>query len=127
MDCDFHSGFFVRHPLADSTDTDGLTVIERDRNGVPCFACYFEAMFAALPDGGVDMAQVDVSELDDATIAYVVRTGAAMGYLADALGYIMARAMSRPEEIVPIFTNRLRQAIATACEDLAADGVAPYV
>jgi hypothetical protein len=123
----FHTGFFVAHDHDDKAPAEGLTVIERDRNGVPCFACFFEAMFEAMPMETLDMSKVDTSELEPDVIAYVLRIGASLGYLADALAWVMARALSNPEHTVPIFVDRLSQAIKRSSEDLAAEGVEPVL
>jgi hypothetical protein len=122
----FHSGFFIEHDHP-GAPAEGLTVIERDRNGVPCFACYFEALFDAVPVEHFDLSQVDTSELSPQVTAYVVRNGVAFGYLADAIAYVIARSMHHPDAIVPIFADRLSKSLADARAELDGLGIEAHV
>lgn len=123
----FHSGFFVAHDQDDTAPTEGLSIIERDRNGLPCFACFFELLFEAMPAEALAVPPVDTSELTPDVTAYVVRFGATLGYLADALGWIMARAMTSPETTVPVFVGRLTEALEHARAALAEAGQEPVI
>jgi hypothetical protein len=110
---DFHTGYFVKHE-ADKLPPEDLTLIARDKNGVPCFACYFEAMFEAAPMQDVDLSQIDTDGLEADVAAYVVRAGATLGYLADSLADVMVRAVFEPANLVPIFAKRLAEAVDRA-------------
>jgi hypothetical protein len=122
----FHSGFFVRHEKGGHPED--LVTIERDDNGMPCFACFFEAMFESLPlDKYKELARIDVSGLEDDIGALAVRTGATFAYLADAIAWVLARGLSVPEETVPLLVDRLYKAIKIAVDDMQAEGVEPLV
>lgn len=117
----FHDGFFAAH----QPGTALPVTVERDANGAPCFACYFETLFDAVSVDGIDVSQVDTSELDPVAVAEVVRLAAALGYLAETLAYVIARGFEAPEQIVPIFAGRLGAAVARVRDELADAGVAP--
>jgi hypothetical protein len=124
----FHSGFFVKHDHDETAPPEGLTVIERDANGMPCFACFFEAMFESLPiDQYKALAKIDISGLEDDIGPLAVRIGATVAYLADAIAWVLARGLSVPEETVPLLADRLHKALKIAVDDMEAEGVEPLV
>lgn len=100
-----------RHP-DDVHDSERLTVIEANRDGLPCFGCYFGALFATFTPKQLASIPVEDEDAPPEQVEYARRFVAAMAYIADCIAALAVDAAGEHAGDVHLaFLSRLRNMI----------------
>jgi hypothetical protein len=94
-------------------DSRIMTHIEADRDGQPCFGCYFGAVFDSLRPEQLNKIAIDPEEDDDPQEReYARRFGATLAYLADGIAAMSVNAAGPDaQELLEVFLERLNNMV----------------
>jgi hypothetical protein len=88
-------------------DSDTVTHLHADRDGLPCFGCYFSAVYDALRED--QLYEIKIKPGEDPHQAEIARRlGSALAYMADGIAAITMHAAGEDAEaLLAVFTERL--------------------
>lgn len=97
--------------MTDRHDTEKVTRIHADPDGLPCFGCYFGAVYDALRED--QLYEVKIGPGDDPRQAEIARRiGGTLAYMADGIAAVVMHALgAEAPELVDVFTERVRNMV----------------
>jgi hypothetical protein len=90
------------------------TVLHQDEVGMPCFDCYFKALYQAAPDDMLAVLAAEPSTVPPEDVEHGDRIALTMAYLADSIGATLVYLYDDPEPSMDLFFRMLRDAVAQA-------------
>ena len=103
-------------------DTGTVTRINADGDGLPCFGCYFGAVYDALRPEHLSTAEPEPGT-DDEEAEVARRLGGTLAYLADGIAAITVNAAgAEAAELLEVFMERVRNMVTLVqapCDDQA--------
>lgn len=87
-----------------------FVVIDRDKRGLPCFGCYFGALFEAFePHMLANISLGDLEGVPPEVAEFSRRFGATLSHVADALAAIVAdTSRGDTDYVLGVFVKRLQ-------------------
>lgn len=101
-------------------DNGGGTRIHADRDGLPCFGCYFSAVYDALRED--QLYEIRIKPGEDPRQAEIARRlGSTLAYMADGIAAITMHAVGGDAKaLLDVFTERVHNMLVllqAPCDD----------
>lgn len=97
-----------------AVDPHLFTVLPPDSKGAPCFACYFRAVYKAIPSELLDTLKDEPTPYPPATAEHLNRLSVVMAHLVDEMARMLVALFENPDAVMDVVLAQLPQALIAA-------------